>query len=43
MILFKSRGVEVSIRPPVKSELLKFIFLFLNQDICSGCLKEPSQ
>ena len=43
MILFKSGGVEVSTRPPDKSVLLKFIFLFLNQDICCGCSKEPSQ
>ena len=26
-----------------KSEYQKIIFLFLNQDICSGCSKEPSQ
>ena len=30
-------------RPPDKSVLLKIIFLFINQNICCGNSKEPSQ
>ena len=31
------------LRPPDKSTYLKIIFLFLNQNICCGYSKEPSQ
>ena len=33
----------MGVRPPDKSALLKIILLFLNQNICCGYLKEPSQ
>ena len=36
-------SIYISSWPHDKNEYLKIIFLFLNQNICCGCSKEPSQ